>query len=305
MKRVLVTGANGFIGRHSLLPLIRRGYEVHAAYLGQPAPGVDDADWIEADLLRDGAARELIERVRPTHLLHFAWYVAPGDYWTSPQNLTWVRASIELLQEFAGHGGQRAAMAGTCAEYDWRHGCCSEALTPLEPATLYGACKHALRLMLDTYGRQSGLSTAWGRVFLLYGPHEHPRRLVSSVCRSVLLGETARCSHGNQMRDILHVEDVADAFVALLESDVTGAVNIASGQPVRLKDVIMTIAREAGRPELVELGAIEAPANEPPILVGDVRRLAEEVGWSPHYDLETGIRNTLHWWRDQLSREKG
>src|SRR5207245_614301 len=90
------------------------------------------------------------------------------------------------------------------------------------------ACKLALASLLEAYAGQTGLSQAWARIFFLYGPREHPKRLVSSVIRSLLRGERARCSHGQQIRDYLHVEDAAGALVALLESEVTGR---AAGRP--------------------------------------------------------------------------
>jgi nucleoside-diphosphate-sugar epimerase len=121
------------------------------------------------------------------------------------------------------------------------------------------------------------------------------------VVQSLLRGEPARCSHGNQIRDFLHVEDAAAAFVALLDAEtVAGAVNIASGRPVALKDLIGSIAVELGREDLIRLGAVPAQANEPPLLLADVARLRDEVGWQPRYTLETGLAQTVEWWRRAL-----
>jgi nucleoside-diphosphate-sugar epimerase len=156
-------------------------------------------------------------------------------------------------------------------------------------------------MMLQAYAAQTSLSLAWGRIFFLYGPYEHPSRLVASVIRSLLTGEPARCSHGNQIRDFLHVQDVAGAFVALLESEVTGPVNIASGQPIPLKEVISRLAVQLNQPDLVQLGVIPAPANDPPLLVADTRRLQQEVHWQPEYNLETGLVQTIDWWAEQLT----
>lgn len=294
MKRVLVTGATGFIGRHSLAPLKQAGYEVHAITLDSVTTG--DADWHQADLLDSDSLRSVLAEVKPSHLLHFAWYAVPGKYWTSLENFRWVRASLELLQAFADNGGQRAVCAGTCAEYDWRYGVCNEDLTPLKPATTYGVCKNAAGSLLEAFARETKLSAAWGRIFLLYGPHEPPGRLVSSVIRSLLRGEQAKTSHGRQIRDLLHVQDVAEAFVALLESDVTGAVNIGSGEPVALLEVVQQIADLLGKRDLLEVGALPAPVNDPLVLVAHTRRLHDEVGWTPRYDLEAGLRDTISWW---------
>jgi nucleoside-diphosphate-sugar epimerase len=209
-----------------------------------------------------------------------------------------VQASLDLFEAFASRGGKRVVAAGSCAEYEWGSDePCSEATTPLNPATLYGACKHGLRIMLEAYAAQMGLSTAWGRIFFLYGPREYETRLVASVIRSLLRNESARCSHGRQVRDLLYVEDVADAFVHLLDSDVTGAINIASGTPIELKDVINEIGEKLNRPDLIELNAVTAPANEPRQLVADVTRLSEELGWRPKHDLHDGLNKTIVWWQ--------
>jgi nucleoside-diphosphate-sugar epimerase len=294
MKRVLVTGATGFVGRHALGPLAGRGYEVHAVRL-HGGPGASaPATWHQADLMDPADRERLLDEVRPSHLLHFAWYAVHGKFWTSPENMRWVEASLALLRGFADREGRRAVLAGTCAEYDWRHGFCSEGTTPLTPSTLYGVAKGALCALVTAYARQVGLGLAWGRIFFIYGPDEQPGRLVPSVLRDLLANEPVRCSHGRQVRDFLHVEDLADAFVALLESDVVGAVNVASGRPTPIRDVVITLAdavsRQTGRAALpIEFGAVPSPPDDPPLLVADVRRLRDEIGWAPRLDLGEGL----------------
>ena len=302
MKRVLITGATGFIGLHCLPLLVARGYEVHAVSSRRTTANESNIHWHQTDLLDSPQVAALMVEVQPNYLLHFAWYAIPGKYWTSPENLRWVQASVGLLQEFAGHGGKRVVMAGTCAEYDWRYGYCSEVVTPLAPATLYGTCKHSLQLMLAAFSKQTGLSAAWGRIFFLFGPHEHPDRLVAYVIRSLLRGEPARCSHGRQIRDFLYVQDVADAFVALLESGVSGPVNIASGRPMALRELVYEIAAKFNRDDLIQLGAVSTSPDDPPLLVAHVQRLYDEVGWTPKYDLDTGLEQTLEWWKHESNQ---
>jgi nucleoside-diphosphate-sugar epimerase len=298
VKRVLVTGATGFIGRQVLAPLVARGFDVHAVSReGAAAQGVTGH---AVDLLQPTEIVRLLGDVRPTHLLHFAWYAVPGDYWTSPENVRWVEASLSLVRRFAELDGERVVLAGTCAEYDWAHGFCSETVTPLSPSTLYGASKDALRRVVEAYSPQTGLSTAWGRIFFLYGPHERPERLVSSVARSLVNGQPAAATHGRQIRDFLHVADVGDAFAALLDSDVSGPVNVGSGEARTIAEVVFALGQAAGRPDLVRLGEIPAPANDPPVLLADVRRLRDEVGWTPTRTLEQGLRETLEWWQRSL-----
>ena len=299
MKKVLLTGASGFVGRHCLTPLVVRGYEVHAVSSNADSSTVilPGMRWHGIDLLDAAQVSALIAEVQPTHLLHCAWYAKPGKYWTASENFRWVEASLHLLQTFAESNGQRVVGVGSCAEYDWTAGYCSENSTPLTPTTTYGRCKQALYLILDDLNKQEGLSTAWGRLFFLYGPHEHAERLVASMICSLLQEQPARCSHGEQIRDFLYVQDAADALVALLDSDVTGPVNIASGVPVTLKQVMLEIAEQLSRPNLIQLGARPAPEQEPPLLLADVGRLRDEVGWSPKYDLASGLRETINWWK--------
>ena len=286
MKRVLVTGGTGFIGRQALAPLRARGYEVHA-------PGSR-----AADLLAPGTAAQLVGELRPTHLLHFAWDARPGQYWTSTDNVAWVEASLRLLREFAAAGGERAVLAGTCAEYRWSEAVhCVEDGTALEPATLYGAAKHGLRVVAQRYAEQAGFGFAWGRIFFVFGPHEHPARLASSVASALVRGVPAETTAGSQVRDFLHAEDLGDAFAALLDTDVEGAVNVASGEPRPVRDLITALADAAGRPDLLRIGARPSNPSEPAELTAAVDRLRDEVGWRAARTLEQRAADTIAWWR--------
>lgn len=297
MKRVLVTGATGFIGRHVIAPLVQRGFEVHA--IGQ----ADLADCVmhRCDLLDHAAAAQLVRGVSPSHLLHLAWYVKPGRYWTAPENLDWVAASLNLYRSFTQAGGHRFVGAGTCAEYDWRFSKLKEGDTPYRPDTLYGMAKDSTRRLLDTSARLDGVSFGWGHVFFLYGPGEARARLVSDVVVGCLRGEPIPTTAGTQIRDFMHVQDIASAFAALLDSNVQGAVNIASGEPQPLRTLITAVAEAAGRPDLPQFGARPIAANDPPCLAADVTRLREEVGFRPIYGLKEGVAATVGWWRGQTS----
>jgi nucleoside-diphosphate-sugar epimerase len=312
-RRVLVTGAGGFIGRWSVPALIARGYEVHAV-LSRASSGRDlpaqlaGAEIHVADLLSLESMDALVAGVRPSHLLHFAWIATPGIYWTSNDNYRWLEAGRHLLAGFKGHGGIRALMAGTCAEYDWaRVGVCDERTSPLAgdmggKVTPYAECKIALYRDLERFGRVEGLSTAWGRIFFQFGPGEEPSRLVSSVIVDLLSGREALCSHGRQVRSFLHVADVGSAFAALLDSEVQGAVNIGSGDAVSVAELVEAIAAQIGRPTLLRLGARSASVSEPPLLVPNIERLRQELGWQPRFNLHDAMSDTIAWWRGELTR---
>lgn len=303
MKRVLVTGATGFIGRSTLPRLRELGYEIHATSTALDAASMEtDVHWHRVDLLEDRRVTELMRVVRPTHLLHLAWYVVPSHYQSSLENLRWVRASLSLVEQFLRWGGRRVAVAGTCAEYNGCDEICREDVTPVRPAKLYGNCKHALHIMLESWSRQVGFSLAWGRLFLVYGPFEPRDRLVANVIRCLLNGEPARCTDGLQERDFLHVFDVAGALVSTLDSNVEGPVNIASGEAVAVRDVVVAVGDLLGREDLIRIGALPTPDWEPPRIVADVARLRDQVVWRPSYSLREGLENTVEWWKRQPSR---
>jgi nucleoside-diphosphate-sugar epimerase len=208
-----------------------------------------------------------------------------------------------LLKTFGAFGGRRAVFAGSCAEYDWSAAYCSEESTPTASRSLYGTCKNGLQQIFTHYCRQEKISGGWGRIFFLYGPYETKSRLIPSVITALLDGKPARCTSGTQVRDFLHVEDVASAFCAFLTSDVEGVVNIASGRPVSIKEVVELIAEKIGRRDLIELGRLSIPEAEPPLILADTTRLAREVEWRPRYDLSTGLDHVIEWWKGRRELE--
>lgn len=303
MKKVFVTGASGFIGRHCLAFLSEKGYEVHAVHYGDPSAmiPVKNVQWHVLDLTQEAKAKQLMTTLQPSHWIHLAWYTNHKDYWTSLQNFEWVRLSLALLEHFHSLGGIRVVMAGTCAEYDWsRPGMFSEDKTPLKSKTMYGASRHALQSMVHAFCSYKGLSYAWGRIFFVYGPGEFPQRLVPAVIRSLLNNEDVDCSHGKQKRDFLYVKDVARAFVALLESPVQGPVNIGSGKAVSLRTMIEKMMHKIGHGEKVHFGAKPSPQGEPALIVADTKRLQRELRWTPQTSLDQGLDETIQWWKERL-----
>jgi nucleoside-diphosphate-sugar epimerase len=300
VKRVLLTGASGFIGRFCIEPLASRGFEVHAVSSRPPAVPGGPATWHRHDLLAEGEAARVVEIVRPTHVLHLAWYAAPRAFWIAPENLDWVRASLVMLRAFERTGGERFVGAGTGAEYAPGDADCVEGVTPLAPSTLYGVCKHAVHAVLESFA-PGRFSSAWGRIFHLYGPEEEPSRLVPTVIKALLNGRDAECTDGTQVRDFIHVADLGDAFAALVASPVEGPVNVASGRAVRLADLITGIGGQMGSPQQIRLGARPMPAGELPRVTASVARLRDEVGWASARELDRGLAETIAWWRRQHS----
>lgn len=293
MKTVLLTGASGFIGRHCIQPLITRGYQIHATTTKQQA-AIKGVEWHQIDLHDHHAVKHLLTTIKASHLLHLAWFAKPDEYWTSPHNLTWLMSSIELLRAFIQAGGKRTLFIGSCAEYNWSYEHCDEVKTPCEPKTLYGAAKHSLYLLSNSIAKQHQHSFAWGRLFYLFGSHEYTSRLVPSIILNLLQGNEFHIKHSEQVRDFMYVQDVADALVSLLESEVTGAVNIASGEAIYLREFASLIANQLNLPHAINY------ANENSIharLTAETTRLNQEVKWQPSFTLQKALEETITWWR--------
>ncbi|MBK9146156.1 MAG: NAD(P)-dependent oxidoreductase [Candidatus Melainabacteria bacterium] len=299
--KVLITGARGFVGRHCLPLLKNPAIEVHATTSAAFPDCEEGVFWHRIDLLDADQVRTLVSSVRPSHLLHLAWYTEHGLYWSDPVNQAWVDASLELVDSFRRSGGERAVLIGTCAEYEWNNSICDED-DPVNPATVYGKAKGELWSKVAQLASSPRLSVAWARLFFVFGPHEDRRRLIPSVVNALISGEPALCGSGELIRDFLYVEDAAGALVKLLDSDFQGVVNISSGSPLSIKDLVNAIADHLNARDLVRLGALESRPGDPLILVGKSKRLHEAVGYVPKYTMDAGLARTIEWWTKERAK---
>jgi|694.fasta_scaffold29586_8 nucleoside-diphosphate-sugar epimerase len=309
-RRVLITGGCGFIGRQTIEPLVAGGFEV--SLTSRTPPPAEIAERVAArhgrlshhvvDLLDPAATTALVEQVRPTHLLHLAWDTRHGVFWTSDENQRWVDASCRLLEAFTRCGGARCVAAGTCVEYAPADTPLAEATAVLEPTTPYGRAKLAFRTALVEASIQHGFSAAWGRVFHLFGPHEQPARLVPAAITSLLAGRPFDATAGSQIRDYSSVVDVAAAFAAVLDSTLTGDVNVASGTATSVARVLQIVGEIIGRPELIGLARLPTPPHDVPVLIADASRLRRRFPHLFAVDLEERLSETVEWWRRQSQR---
>ena len=286
-RRVLVTGASGFVGRQTIAPLLERGWEVHAVGSRVTDPG---ARWYRCDLLDAGQRRRLLAMVRPEALLHAAWVTAHQAFWTAPQNLDWTAASLELLRDAAALGLRRVLITGSCAEYDWQ----APPLRPwreddrTRPATLYGAAKHALHSLAAPFLEAQGVGLVWARLFHLFGPHEPAGRLVPSLLAAAAAGREVRTGPAGLLRDLLDVRDAGQALALLLDSAASGAVNVGAGGGIAIGELARRVGALTGRPELLIVGGRPGAAGEPEAIIADTTRL-RQAGFVPRHRLDATL----------------
>lgn len=293
MQRTLVTGAAGFIGSRVVRALSERGMDVLATDL----PGASErlgqlvgrVRFQELDLGQSGGAAGLLRQYRPDLLIHLAWYAHPEDYLTSQENLRSLSATTELVAAAIDAGCGRIVGVGTCLEYAPSTGPHREC-DPAGPDTLYAACKHAARLIGERLA-EGKVSFAWARVFHLHGPGENPRRLVPMVAGKLRRGEPVALSPGEQVRDYLRVEDVADAIATVALSGARGTVNVCSGAPVTLRDLLGALSEVLRRPGLLRFGEVPYRPGERMHITGEPGVL-RGLGWAPRHLL---LRESLQY----------
>jgi nucleoside-diphosphate-sugar epimerase len=290
MKRILLTGGTGFVGRH-LLPLLEKD-EVHV--FDKTCGDYSGVNWHEIDLSDIEKMRKLMAEVKPTHLLHTAWFVPPQEFWTSPENVAWIYRSFELLRSFAENGGKRVLFIGSCAEYDWtKDETLDEETTPLKPSTLYGIAKKSLFELSTEFARQNNVSFAWARLFFMFGEGEPKGKFVRYLIDCLANNQRAICKNGVLIRDYMCISEVATALKLLFESDIEGPINIASGKATRIGDLANLVGEIIGKPHLIEVNSAEN-FTEPSSIIANTSRLQNEIGWKPKLSLENSLRNYLN-----------
>lgn len=234
----------------------------------------------EVELDARGAAAALLAAHRPTHLVHLAWYAEPGDYLGSRENLRSLSATTDLVAAAVDAGCRRIVAAGSCLEYaasDVPH---RESDAP-GPESLYAICKHAAHLVSERVAADRS-AFLWARIFYLHGPGEDPRRLMPMVTAQLRQGVPVDLSAGEQVRDYLRVEDVADALAALTCSDAVGVANVCSGMPAPLRTLLGAIGDHLGRPDLLRFGRVPYRDGERMCIAGDPATL-RAIGWRPRF----------------------
>ena len=274
VKRTLaITGSEGFIGRAVVASALRAGEfrVIRVVRPGAPIAKIPGTETVEADLVR-GWPREL------THvddLIHLAWQVL--DDFRSDLHLLQIASHAELLSSAMAAGVSRVIGVGTCLEYGKVEGELHED-SELVPTLPYARAKAAVGEHLLAEAERRGLQSLWGRVFYPFGPGQAERSLWASVQRAIASGRPSiDMSPGDQERDFLPVDSVGTALIGLLAVDEWGwrPVNICSGRPMAVRDLVAEWIESAGATLSMNLGALPYPDYEPHRFWGSRARLEQ------------------------------
>lgn len=291
-RRVLVTGASGFLGRAVATLLLEAGAEVHGTgrtrlppegVVAHPAVLPDDAD--------------LVRHIHPEVVFHLA---SPVDLSADPTRFEALRSGILEATDAVARAcldvGARLVHVGTCAEYGDGEAPFSEGALP-RPTSPYAALKAAATLWVLTLTRTSNLRATVVRPFRAYGPHCR-QGLVFQACRAALAGEALPLTDGAQVREWNHVEAIATGLLAAaLHPAALGRVlNLGGGPRASVREVAETVYRLAGAdPALVRAGVLPRRPGEVDRFYGDHRQAEALWGPLPNPSLAEGLADTLAW----------
>lgn len=320
--RSLVTGGNGFVGRHLIVRLTEAGDDVHAttldevtggrlagadAYAGPGRTALEAATWHHADVLDRDALARAVAAARPERAFHLAGFSSAARAATRATEALRVNAqgtlhALEALGETVDPG-PTIVVAGSADVYEIRSEEPLDEETPLGPSSPYGASKAAQELLALAMARSAGLDVRVARLFPLVGPGQAESFVVPSFSR-----QAARIARGDAPpvlrvgnldveRDFTDVRDGARALVALaeLEGPSRRTYNVCSGEGVRIADVLAWILAEAGIDPAVETDPDRVRPAERGRIVGSPARIRAETGWRVERDVRQAVADTYRW----------
>jgi nucleoside-diphosphate-sugar epimerase len=304
-RRVLVTGAFGFLGQHLVQRLLDCECVVHiTSRKVRTSPNISCH---KVDLSEYDSVRQTIESARPEIIYHLS---SPPD---APPRIAedgiYYRAIIlgthNLLTAAAGLDNIRIIMAGTGKEYGLAPNTSPYQVlrfletNPTLPTTPYALCKLTATLMGQMYSRFLGIPIVTLRLFSLYGPGLDANSLIVQAIRAALSGASIPITPGQQRRDLLYVSDAVDGFVKAACSSIGlgQIINLCSGEHIRIQELVEMIYKFVGTPSSPQVGAIPYRREEIWCLCGDPSFAKKIMRWEPHVGLEEGLRKTIEWYR--------
>ena len=299
-KKVLVTGASGFVGRHCLEVLEARDYEIHAiSRQNIKNSNTNRINWYNVDLFDEAGIEDIFKAIKPNYFIHLAWKMETGLNLNSEGNKEWFYLSKMLIRLFHQYGGERVFISGSGFEYDLDYKVLNENSTPLRPNNEYGKNKNKLNSFIKSYCENNDLSYVWGRIFFAFGPGQKDQSLIPYVISSLKSNSEINLTDGNQEYDYIYIKDVALAIVLLLESSYIGDINISSGKVIKLKDLIVKIARIFNKENLLNFGSLSRPKGSPNFVLGENELLKKVTSWTEKHGIDKGIKEFISYYKNQ------
>jgi nucleoside-diphosphate-sugar epimerase len=298
--RLLVVGGSGFIGRQVVARAVGMSWDVTILSLHgrlHPAPSVRA---IQADVADATSLQAALRGLTFDYVVNCAGYIDHSSYRDGARRVLNAHLGGVLnLAELLPRDSLRSFVnLGSSDEYGAAPAPQSE-LQREQPFTPYSFAKTAAAQFLQMLHRSEGLPATTLRLFLTYGPGQDERRFIPQLIAGCLSGSAFPVSAGEQLRDFCYVSDTVDAVFAALTTPAAWGqiINVASGQPVPLRQLIETVRELIGSGE-PQFGQVAYRQGENMELYADTRKVVSILGWTPRTSLASGLRQTIQWYRE-------
>ncbi|MEN1832181.1 GDP-mannose 4,6-dehydratase [Pseudomonas lijiangensis] len=315
MQRILITGANGFVGKFLCESLQSAGHHV-IALIGNTSPAPSHADqYLQCDIRDAEALEQAIAEAAPTHVVHLAAITHVPTSFKEPL-LTWqtnVMGSVNLLQALQNKAPKAFVLFVSSSEVyggSFKQAIPLTESSPCQPLNPYAASKLAAEAAVNEYFRQ-GQPGIIVRPFNHIGAQQSPDFATASFARQIALveaGEQApllKVGNLQAERDFLDVRDVCNAYIALLQladrdGDYPRCFNICSGQPRKMQTMLDLLLAMSSRDIEVGEDPERMRPSDIPSAVGDNSAIRNAIGWQPGIDLQETLAALLDYWRAEV-----
>jgi nucleoside-diphosphate-sugar epimerase len=307
-RRVLISGATGFVGASLVRAMIARGHEVNVIVRPDSAAWriaevMNEVRLHRVDLLDAEATRQAVAAARPQVVLHFAAHAALPQ---EPDEMEIILHTVQPLVNLASAcaGCELFINAGSSSEYGFQIEPMAETSLP-NPTRVHDIAKLAQTLYGTYAARFKAVPLVTLRLFSVYGPWEHGRRLIPRLMLSALTGRPMNLSSPDVSRDFIFVDDVVRAVEHCMERPVTsdGAVfNLGTGVEHTIREAANLVEEIHGAPLPLTWGTVERQRWDSPRWVADTTRQTRDLGFTAETSFREGLRATYRWFADNAHR---
>lgn len=300
--RVLITGAEGFVGGFISAELENNGHEVIKGSFD------DRPGFIQLDIMNQKQVETVLNEYKPDALINMAGQADVGLSWKIPQKTILLNTigSVNILEAVKNvNKGIRVVLAGSSDEYGFlgKNGLDVTEDFELKPLTPYAISKVAQEKMAELYIRNYDMNICLARCFTLSGPGQAKGFVITDFASGIAeieKGTKEYLAVGNleSARDFTHVKDAAKAYRLIAEKGIKGEIyNISSAKTYRLQDVLNKLISMSNKEIVVKQDPARMRPSDTPVICGNNSKLKEHTGWKPENDIDTILSDVLDYWR--------
>lgn len=317
MKRVLVTGATGFAGKHLVDALRHKYHVIGTGHYETPLHKSARVTYEQLDIRSSKSILRLLNQHSPDLIVHLAahttgWFDEPqAVYETNLVGTVNLYEAVAKLRDSTGYS-PKLLYVGSSEAYGTSSGAgpITEGM-PFLPTNSYGASKASADIASYAYTKSKKLNIVIARPFTHTGPGQRKGFFVPDMLSQVVAaekdgGHELEVGNTDATRDYLDVRDVVRAYMLLLEAETNpgDAYNVCSGKGIRIKDLLDLIVSQSTSPLSIVQDQARMRPSDVPVFIGDNSKLCSLTGWQPHFDIAQTISETTSYWRSQVAEGK-